>query len=149
MSVTGLVPAAAGTEITVEVLDPVTLKSVLCDVVSSAANAQSSSSSRINAVIDRTCVNANSGNVRLCWSNSDCAVIDFEPGKSVDLGLLTTKVEQGVPDPGLGDVHDDGARGLVAKFRLFGYLAMAVGFGGVLLGGHSLVRRHRHLVGKR
>ncbi len=80
----------------IEALDPGTLKSVICGATPTSRNPQSSSSSRASLVISEQCVKANSGNVRLCWSDSACAVIDFRPGRSVDLGTLTTEVEQGL-----------------------------------------------------
>jgi len=99
MVISGQVPAPAGTPITVEVLDPTTIQGTQCaNTTSTGGNA---SSSAFTVIVSADCVKGVSGNLRICWGQNRCSAVEFQAG-TVDVGLLSTEVEQGVPEGGSG-----------------------------------------------
>ena len=91
MSVAARIPATSGTSVTVEALDPVTLRGVKCSTAQSSpvsGGAAAATSSQFAVVVNKSsCVEGHSANLRVCWSADECSAFFYEDGKSVDLGL--------------------------------------------------------------
>lgn len=105
MLVVALIPAPSGTSVTVEALDVPTIRPVKCTtgLSSPVPGAVDGTSSQISVLINRSsCVEDHSGNLRVCWAANECSAFDYEDGKTVDRGLLSTNVVQYAPDGGSG-----------------------------------------------
>lgn len=99
MVITGQVPAPAGTQVIVEVLDPATLQGTAC--ASTASTDGSPTISDFLLTVPSECVEGVSGNLRICWGQSLCSALTFQAG-SISVGLLSTEVEEGIPEGGSG-----------------------------------------------
>jgi hypothetical protein len=143
MTVTALIPAAAGTTVRVEALDLATNKPFLCTQAASAPVASSSSISSARFVIDQaSCVAAHSGTLRICWSGSACSIFFFQPGKTVDLGLLSGKPSFTAPNTGSGlAAETSGSSALAMDLRYAAVALFALGLLGI--GASALAVRRR------
>ena len=91
MTLTGRVPAPAGTKVRVEALDPASTSGFVCDQATSASVAGDATLSTFSLVVAPDCVSGRSANLRICWSMSDCAQTTFEAGATRDLGTLESQ----------------------------------------------------------
>jgi hypothetical protein len=90
--VTGLAPAAAGSDVRVEALDPVTLRGVECTQArTTAADAARQDVSRFTLTVSRPCFANLAANLGICWGATACVPFDFLPGQTVDLGRLSSQ----------------------------------------------------------
>lgn len=144
MSVTARVPVQAGASITIEALDPITLKPVACTTDRSApisgADAGATSSRIFVTIAKASCVDGHSGNLRVCWGAEECAFFNYEDGKAVDLGLLSSKVVQHAPDTG-GDA--DAGHQTSNRFQQLSVGLIGLGGLGLLACGLALTKRRR------
>lgn len=102
--VTGIVPVAPGVSVTIEALDPATLRSVECTRGQTvASDAASTTSSQFAFTVERACVQKTSGNLRVCWGEGKCQGFEFQAGRRLDLGVIVLRapIEQ-APDVGSG-----------------------------------------------
>ncbi len=143
MVVTALAPVPAGTTVRLEVLNVPSLRAVQCNQAATVADPSSSAASRVTFVVDQaSCVAPNSGSLRICWSATECQVFPFEPGKTVDLGLLTTFVVQHPPSVGGGfDAPAAGPDALGRWLRWGAGTLFVLGVAGLLASGVLLRRR--------
>ncbi|MDE3094919.1 MAG: hypothetical protein KGK07_02835 [Chloroflexota bacterium] len=104
MVVTALAPVPAGTTVRLEAINGQTLRTVLCREAATVADPSSAAASRATFIVDpASCAGPpRLGDLRICWGATECQIFRFEPGKSVDLGLLTTFVVQHPPSVGGG-----------------------------------------------
>lgn len=97
MTLTGEAPVAAGTDIVVEVLDPVTITTVECGRAKSTAKDGDQANSRFMLAVRADCVKDASGNMRVCWGPNLCQGIEFERGKAIDVGKLELRPSVAFP----------------------------------------------------
>jgi hypothetical protein len=101
MTVYGIAPVDPGTSIVVEALDPATITSVECG--RALTDEAAPEGSRFEVLVNGPCVAATSGNLRICWATDACTGFEFEPGVTVDLGVLrSTRFVPIPPDAGDG-----------------------------------------------
>jgi hypothetical protein len=99
MTISGQVPAPAGTSVTVEVLDPSTLQPTQCSSTTSTGG--TAGTSDFTVTVSSKCVQGVSGNLRICWAEGQCSAAVFQPG-DISVGMLSSDVVQGVPEGGSG-----------------------------------------------
>ena len=77
MVIGGQVPVSAGAIVRAEVLDPSSLQTALCDTATTTAGS-SPSVSNFTLTVSPQCVQGRSGNIRVCWSATDCSPVACE-----------------------------------------------------------------------
>jgi hypothetical protein len=122
--VTGPAPVAAGSDIVIEALDPVTIRQVECARVKTSAVAGDTANSRFSLTLDPQCMKSNSGNLRVCWGPGLCQGVEVKPGETVDLGTLKFRASVAFPPDAGG-----GIEGAHASSDRFGRDFAGIGLG--------------------
>ncbi len=140
-TVSAIVPVPAGTTVRLDVVvDPHVLNTTTCDTTVSVADPSFPSDSRVTfTILHATCIAPNSGNLRICWTQTKCDNFFFEAGKTVDLGVLPRPIVTGPPNTGgLGD-KTSGSNALALDLRYAAVALFAIGACG--LAASVLMRR--------
>jgi hypothetical protein len=141
MVVTAIVPVPAGTIVHLNVLEGPSLRSIPCDqAASEQSDGLPANQSRVTFTVERSaCVAPNSGNLRICWTDTECDNFTFQAGESVDLGLLPRPVVNTPPNAGGGE--ETRGRGVADTLNMAGYGALAIGLLGFVVGVVAARRR--------
>lgn len=140
----GTVPAPPGTTVRLEVLDVPNIQGVTCAAGTTfGAPNGSDSISGFALILEGRCIEGLSQNFRVCWGDDLCDVVvpsffpPFQPGRTVEFGLLDPSIEISsvlppVGGPGLGTGlpsagSDSGQQGPYGWLLWAGVVALGAG----------------------